>query len=137
MEHVLIAKRTVLQSITVHQKVQSYVTMVHAENQILNVLVLNVLKVKRNVEMDLVSLLMEHVVLELLVLMMLHINVLIIPVKLINVIVLLKLNVLRKIQSDVQIILAKKKFLYVKISSANVLLENQLDVEIWNVMNLI
>lgn len=80
--------------------------------------------------MDLVSLLMEHVVLELLVLMMLHINVLIIPVKLINVIVLLKLNVQKKIQSDVQIILVKKKFLYVKISSVNVLLENQLDVEI-------
>lgn len=130
MEHVPIAKRTVLQSITVHQKVQSYVMMVHAENQILNVLVLNVLKVKRNVEMDLVSLLMEHVVLELLVLMMLHINVLIIPVKLTKEIVLLKLNVQQKIQSDVQIILVKKKFLYVKISSVNVLLENQLDVEI-------
>jgi len=88
------------------------------------------LKVKRNVEMDLVSLLMEHVVLELLVLMMLHINVLIIPVKLTKEIVLLKLNVQQKIQSDVQIILVKKKFLYVKISSVNVLLENQLDVEI-------
>ena len=80
--------------------------------------------------MDLVSLLMEHVVLELLVLMMLHINVLIIPVKLTKEIVLLKLNVQQKIQSDVQIILVKKKFLYVKISSVNVLLENQLDVEI-------
>lgn len=80
--------------------------------------------------MDLVSLLMEHVVLELLVLMMLHINVLIIPVKLTKEIVLLKLNVQKKIQSDVQIILVKKKFLYVKISSVNVLLENQLDVEI-------
>lgn len=88
------------------------------------------MKVKRNVEMDLVSLLMEHVVLELLVLMMLHINVLIIPVKLTKEIVLLKLNVQQKIQSDVQIILVKKKFLYVKISSVNVLLENQLDVEI-------
>jgi hypothetical protein len=82
------------------------------------------------VEMVLVSLLMEHVVLELLVLMMLHINVLIIPVKLTKEIVLLKLNVQQKIQSDVQIILVKKKFLYVKISSVNVLLENQLDVEI-------